>query len=99
MVTLGTWNMQTLLNRDKVKRPDRRTALIAREFARFNMNMAALCETHLQSHHQHQEDRSYVPACPWQELPETYQNSARFDPKCSGQIHLPGEYTVKTGQY
>ena len=39
--------MRTLLDRSLGKRPDRRTALVARELARYNVNVAALCETHL----------------------------------------------------
>jgi len=42
---LGTWNVRTLLDRDISDRPQRRTALIASELARYNIDIAALSET------------------------------------------------------
>ena len=39
--------MRTLLDRDKVNRPERRTALIGRELARYKIDIAALSETRL----------------------------------------------------
>ena len=37
--------MRTLLDRKKAKRPERRTALIARELKRYNIPIVALSET------------------------------------------------------
>ena len=44
-VTVGAWNVRTLLDRKKAKRPERRTALIARELKRYNIPIVALSET------------------------------------------------------
>ena len=44
-VTVGAWNVRTLLDRKKAKRPERRTALIARELKRYNLPIVALSET------------------------------------------------------
>ena len=44
-ITLGAWNVRTLLDRKKAKRPERRTALIAREIKRYNLPIVALSET------------------------------------------------------
>ena len=51
-LTLGTWNVRTLLDRkDKRKntdfRPGRRTALVSKELSRYNIDIAALSETRL----------------------------------------------------
>ena len=43
---LATWNIRTLLDRN-VDRPPRRTALVAAELNRYNIDIAALCETRL----------------------------------------------------
>ena len=42
---LGAWNVRTLLDRDKVCRPERRTALVAKELTKYNIDIAALSET------------------------------------------------------
>ena len=42
---LGTWNVRTLLDRAGTDRPERRTALVARELARYRVQIAALSET------------------------------------------------------
>ncbi|KAL8565003.1 hypothetical protein ACOMHN_003379 [Nucella lapillus] len=42
---LSTWNVQTLLDNTKANRPERRTALVAIELARYNVDVAALSET------------------------------------------------------
>ena len=39
--------MRTLLDRDTTDRPERRTALVAAELARYNIDIAALSETRL----------------------------------------------------
>ena len=49
-LTLGTWNVRTLLDRkDKRKntdfQPERRTALVSKELSRYNIDIAALSET------------------------------------------------------
>ena len=44
-LTIGTWNVRTLLDNPTADRPDRRTALVATELARYNVDVAALCET------------------------------------------------------
>ena len=46
-MTFATWNIRTLLDKDDSDRPQRRTALIARELARYNIDIAALSETRL----------------------------------------------------
>ncbi|XP_035699628.1 craniofacial development protein 2-like [Branchiostoma floridae] len=43
----GTWNVRTLLDNTRADRPSRRTALVARELARYNIDIAALSETRL----------------------------------------------------
>lgn len=46
-ITIGTWNVRTLLDNITANRPQRRTALVARELARYNIDIAALSETRL----------------------------------------------------
>lgn len=46
-VTFGAWNVRTLMDRAGTDRPERRTALIASELARYNVQIAALSETRL----------------------------------------------------
>ena len=46
-VTFGAWNVRTLLDRAGNNRPERRTALIASELARYKVQIAALSETRL----------------------------------------------------
>ena len=46
-VTFGAWNVRTLLDRAGTSRPERRTALIASELARYKVQIAALSETRL----------------------------------------------------
>ena len=43
----AAWNVRTLLDREDSDRPERRTALIARELDRYNIDIAALSETRL----------------------------------------------------
>ena len=45
MLTLASWNVRTLLDNTRADRPERRTALVARELARYKVNIAALSET------------------------------------------------------
>ena len=44
-LTLGAWNVRTLLDRENVQRPERRTAIVGMELARYNIDIAALSET------------------------------------------------------
>ncbi|XP_026502255.1 craniofacial development protein 2-like, partial [Terrapene carolina triunguis] len=46
-LTIGVWNVRTLMDREAVARPERRTALIARELVRYNIDITALSETRL----------------------------------------------------
>ena len=45
VLTLASWNVRTLLDSTRADRPERRTALVARELARYNVDIAALSET------------------------------------------------------
>ena len=42
---IGAWNVRTLLDREDTARPHRRTALVAKELARYRIDIAALSET------------------------------------------------------
>lgn len=44
-ITFGAWNVRTLLDNARANRPERRTALVGRELARYNIDIAALSET------------------------------------------------------
>ena len=44
-LTVAAWNVHTLIDREKANIPERRTALIAAELARYNIDIAALSET------------------------------------------------------
>ena len=44
-LTIGAWNVRTLQDRSSANRPERRTALVAREIARYNLHIVALSET------------------------------------------------------
>ena len=44
---VGAWNVRTLLDRDNTARPERKTALIAKELAHYRIDTAALSETRL----------------------------------------------------
>ena len=39
------WNVRTLLDREAADRPEIRTALVAMELAKYNIDIAALCKT------------------------------------------------------
>ena len=45
LLTIAQWNVRTLLDREGADRPERRTALVAMELAKYNIDIAALCET------------------------------------------------------
>ena len=46
-ITFGAWNVRTLLDNAQANRPERRTAIVGRELARYNVDIAALSETRL----------------------------------------------------
>ncbi|XP_069984652.1 transposon TX1 uncharacterized 149 kDa protein [Penaeus vannamei] len=46
-MTIGTWNVRTLLDLTDNERPHRRTAIIAHELKRYGIDIAALSETRL----------------------------------------------------
>ena len=43
--TIAQWNVRILLYREAADRPETRTALVAMELAKYNIDIAALCET------------------------------------------------------
>ena len=45
LVTIAYWNVSTLFDREAADRPERRTALVAVELVKYNIDIAALCET------------------------------------------------------
>ena len=59
-ITFGAWNVRTLLDRKKSNRPERRTALVAKELARYNIDIAALSETRLADEGQCTETAGYT---------------------------------------
>ena len=46
-IILGAWNVQTLLNRTITSRPERGTALVARELQHYWVDIAAFSETRI----------------------------------------------------
>ena len=44
-MTIAQWNVRTLLDRETTIRPERRTALVAMELAKYNIDIAVLSET------------------------------------------------------
>ncbi|BHF85178.1 hypothetical protein SprV_1002833900 [Sparganum proliferum] len=44
-LTLAAWNVRSILDNPRTNRPERRTALVARELARYKVDIAALSET------------------------------------------------------
>ena len=59
--TIGTWNVRTLMDSSKADRPERRTALVARELDRYNIHIAALSETRLANEGQLTEAKADTP--------------------------------------
>ena len=47
LLTIAQWNLRTLLDREGAIRPERRTSLVAMELAKYNIDIAALCEARL----------------------------------------------------
>ena len=46
-MTIAEWNVRTLLDRETTNRPERRTALVAMELTKYNIDIAVLSETRL----------------------------------------------------
>ena len=46
-LTIAEWNVRTLLDRNRSARPERQTAMVAKELEKYNIDVAALCETRL----------------------------------------------------
>lgn len=44
---IATWNIRTLRDDERNVCPERKTAFIARELSRYNVDVAAISETHL----------------------------------------------------
>ena len=45
-MNVATWNVRALLDRDKSSNAERRTAIVTRQLARYNVDIAAPSETH-----------------------------------------------------
>ncbi|XP_060759866.1 uncharacterized protein LOC132870238 [Neoarius graeffei] len=54
---IGAWNVRTLMDRAPNDRPERRSAIIARELKRVNIDIAALSETRLADEGQLKEEK------------------------------------------
>ena len=46
-LTIGGWNVRTLMDSSSSDRPERRTALVGRELDRYKVEIVALSETRL----------------------------------------------------
>uniref|UniRef100_G1KYM6 Endonuclease/exonuclease/phosphatase domain-containing protein n=1 Tax=Anolis carolinensis TaxID=28377 RepID=G1KYM6_ANOCA len=68
-MNFGTWNVRTLLDNTDSERPERRTALIARELGRFKIDIAALQETRRAGEGQLKEEEGGYTFF-WKGLPE-----------------------------
>jgi len=53
---IGTWNVRTLLDNRRSDRPERRTALVAKELSGYGIQIAALSETRLPEYGQLTEE-------------------------------------------
>ena len=51
-MNVATWSVRTLLDRDESSNSERRTAIVARELARYNADIAALSEIRLSGENQ-----------------------------------------------
>ena len=54
-MNVASWNVRTLLDRDESSNAERRTAIVARELAMYNVDIAALSETRLSGENQFSE--------------------------------------------
>uniref|UniRef100_G1KWH0 Endonuclease/exonuclease/phosphatase domain-containing protein n=1 Tax=Anolis carolinensis TaxID=28377 RepID=G1KWH0_ANOCA len=68
-MNFGTWNVRTLLDNTDSKRPERRTAVIARELRHFKIDIAALQETRRAGEGQLKEEKGGYTFF-WKGLPE-----------------------------
>lgn len=57
---IGCWNIRTLLDLDRAERPERRTAIVARELARLDLDIVALSETRLSDEGSLRENGGYT---------------------------------------
>ena len=55
-LSLATWNVRTLLDLKDAERPQKQTALVARELVRYNIDIAALQETRFEGEGSLQEN-------------------------------------------
>ncbi|KAJ8029776.1 Craniofacial development protein 2 [Holothuria leucospilota] len=74
----GTWNVRTLLDSSRTDRPERRTALIARELKRYQVDIAALSETRFADKRQLTEIGGGYTFF-WSGRPSTERRKARVD--------------------
>ena len=51
-MSVATWNVRTLLDRDESSNAERRIAIVARDLAWYNVDIAALSETRLSEENQ-----------------------------------------------
>ena len=75
-IILGAWNVWTLLNRTITSRPERGTALVARELQRYRVDIAALSETRIADEGPLREEGG------WLHLLERKAASRRPDLRC-----------------
>ena len=79
----GAWNVRTLLNRAITSRPERGTALIARELQRYRVDVAALSETRIADEGSLREEGG------------DYTFFWKGKPQAEGQIHGVG-FAIRT---
>ena len=87
---IATWNVRTLIDNNNTERPSRRTALIAHELKRYNIDIAALCETRLSGEDSRiEEGEGYTFF--WKGLPADVprQHGVGFAIKSSPLSHIP----------
>ena len=65
-LTIGAWNVRTLLDRTGTSRPERRRALVDGELSRYKVDIAALSETRYACTGQ-ETDKNYTFFLVWQE--------------------------------
>ncbi|XP_076041882.1 uncharacterized protein LOC143025761 [Oratosquilla oratoria] len=103
---IATWNIRTLLDSDVNPRPRRRTALVAHELSRYNIDIAALSETRLSGEDSLSEEGEGYTFF-WKGLPEEdcvkeeFYNSLN---ECLQAIHrtdrvlLMGDFNARVGR-
>ena len=60
-MSVGCWNVRTLLDRQVSGRPERQTALVCEELCRLDLDIVALSETHLSAEDHLKEISSDLP--------------------------------------